>query len=198
MKRKRRTPEQAKKEIFTGVEELLLEEGPNALTLKNIAKKLGVSHPAILHHFGSSQQLLSDFQVNTARKIREDFLQVISDNTDAGNRLQLIDAVLEKLSDPHNGRLLAYLISSGVDPFPAQEERGLETVFSVLFENSTLPIEELKNVLCMVMMCMYAEGMLGEHVRTRLNHQQDPASFRRWMLQMVSTHLELTRRNDQM
>ena len=194
MKRKRRTPEQAKKEIFTGVEELLLEEGPNALTLKNIAKKLGVSHPAILHHFGSSQQLLSDFQVNTARKIREDFLQVLSDNTDEVNRLQLIDAVLEKLSDPHNGRLLAYLISSGVDPFPAQEERGLEMVFSVLFEDSTLPIEELKNVLCMVMMCMYAEGMLGDHVRTRLNHQQDPASFRRWMLQMVSTHLELTRK----
>ena len=123
---------------------------------------------------------------------------MISDNSDADSRLQLIDAVLEKLSDPHNGRLLAYLISSGVDPFPAQEERGLETVFSVLFENSTLPIEELKNVLCMVMMCMYAEGMLGEHVRTRLNHQQDPASFRRWMLQMVSTHLELTRRNHQM
>ena len=197
MKRRRRTPEQAKKEILLGIEQLLLEEGPNALTLKNIAKKLGVSHPAILHHFGSSQQLLSDFQVNTARKIREDFLQVLSKSTDEVNRLQLIDAVLEKLSDPHNGRLLAYLISSGVDPFPAQEERGLEMVFSVLFENSTLPIEELKNVLCMVMMCMYAEGMLGEHVRTRLNHQQDPTSFRRWLLQMVGTHLEQTRRNHQ-
>ena len=64
-------------------------------------------------------------------------------------------------------------------------------VFAVLFQDCTLLIEELKNVLCMIMMCMYAEGMLGEHIRTRLNHQQDPATFRRWLLQMVSIHFEL-------
>ena len=50
-KRVRRTKEEAQRVILDAAEERLANGGPEALRLQDIAADVGISHPAILHHF---------------------------------------------------------------------------------------------------------------------------------------------------
>jgi TetR/AcrR family transcriptional regulator, repressor for neighboring sulfatase len=190
MKRKRRTPQQAKIEILQAAEKLVLENGPNFLTLKRVAAEMKLSHPAILHHFGSAEQLMIALQQKMSRSIREDFINVLSANQNPDDRLKLIDQFLQKLSNPRNGRMMAFLIASGVDPFPSPDEKGLDLIFANLHKDRDYNPEELKNTLHLILLSMYAEGMMGNLLRKRLGTDQTPTQFRHWLLRLVGTNLQ--------
>lgn len=51
--RVRRTPEAARENILAGAEALLVEQGPQAIKLADVAKAAGVVHANVIHHFGS-------------------------------------------------------------------------------------------------------------------------------------------------
>ena len=57
-KRVRRTAEEAKMMILDAAERRLRELGPAGIKLQELAADVGVSHPAILHHFGSRDRLV--------------------------------------------------------------------------------------------------------------------------------------------
>jgi AcrR family transcriptional regulator len=55
----RRTPEDAQAHILEAAEAILAKgAGPGALRLADVAHQAGVSHPTILHHFGSREGLV--------------------------------------------------------------------------------------------------------------------------------------------
>ena len=51
--RVRRTPEAARENILAAAEVLLVEQGPQAIKLADVAKAAGVVHANVIHHFGS-------------------------------------------------------------------------------------------------------------------------------------------------
>lgn len=51
--RVRRSPEAARENILAAAEALLLEHGPQAIKLADVAKAAGVVHANVIHHFGS-------------------------------------------------------------------------------------------------------------------------------------------------
>lgn len=51
--RVRRTPEAARETILAAAEALLVEHGPQAIKLADVAKAAGVVHANVIHHFGS-------------------------------------------------------------------------------------------------------------------------------------------------
>ncbi len=57
-KRIRRSPEEARSLILDAADKLLAGQSPAALRLQDVAKAAGVSHPTILHHFGSREGLV--------------------------------------------------------------------------------------------------------------------------------------------
>ena len=71
---------------------------------------------------------------------------MMSEDISPEQRLEIIDQVLERLSQPKIGQMLAYLLASGVDPFPASEEKGLEQVFSFLSKDSESSRRGIKNL----------------------------------------------------
>ena len=54
-KRIRRTAEEARRLILDAAEKRLAQQGPEGLRLQDIARDIGISHPAILHHFESRE-----------------------------------------------------------------------------------------------------------------------------------------------
>ena len=74
-KRVRRRPEEAKALILDAAEASMKAGGPAALRLQDVARAAGVSHPTILHHFGSREGLvralnLRSLEALTARRDR--------------------------------------------------------------------------------------------------------------------------------
>lgn len=55
--RKRLSPEDARSTAIAAARALLLEEGPQAVTLKAVAARIGRTHANLLHHFGSAAGL---------------------------------------------------------------------------------------------------------------------------------------------
>lgn len=51
--RVRRSPEAARENILAAAEAILVEKGPQALKLADVAKAAGVVHANVIHHFGS-------------------------------------------------------------------------------------------------------------------------------------------------
>ena len=68
-KRTRLPAEQAKQLIMAAAERHLAAHGPDGIRLKDLASELGISHPAILHHFGSREGLIRAL----VKKTSEDF-----------------------------------------------------------------------------------------------------------------------------
>ena len=65
--RKRLNSEESRSAALEAARQLLLEQGPQAVTLKAVAAKVGRTHANLLHHFGSAAGL----QAELARSIAE-------------------------------------------------------------------------------------------------------------------------------
>ena len=187
MTRKRRSPEEAKAAVLMAATELALDEGPGSIKIARVARAAGMTHPTVLHHFGSAEGLLTALHSHMARQVREDFLSVLKGLSAPEDRLRHIDQTLSQLSDPRRGRLLAYLVASGVDPFPPASEGGLSKIFAAL-ELGSDP-QQAQNVLLLALLSMYGEGLFGDALRQRLGIEQGAAhrdQFRRWMLRLLA------------
>ena len=55
--RKRLSPEESRDAAIEAARALLIEEGPQAVTLKAVATRIGRTHANLLHHFGSAGDL---------------------------------------------------------------------------------------------------------------------------------------------
>jgi AcrR family transcriptional regulator len=93
-------------------ERRLLDGGPDAIRLQEIAADAGISHPAILHHFGSREGLVEAMVLRGIAGLQAQFLAGWPSAKEPD-----IEGVLERFYEvaSHRGmaRMLAWLILSG-------------------------------------------------------------------------------------
>ena len=73
-KDRRRKPTDVRQAALAVGRRLLTEGGPGALTLKAVAAELGMSHPNLIHHFGSADA----FQIELKRTMVEDLTRTVT------------------------------------------------------------------------------------------------------------------------
>ena len=184
MPRRRRSREDARAEILDAAEHLLIEEGPSAVTLKRVAERVGISHPGVLHHFRSAELLHRSLHERASLQIREGFLSVLGGADVPDRRQGMLDA-MEALADPRKGRLLAWLVASGIDPFPSAADQGLGRVAEALGSDGG-DAELVRDTLLLVVLAMVGDSVVGGHVRTRLGvDPEDAARSRKRLLALV-------------
>src|SRR5260221_13683358 len=76
--RRRRAPGEVRKEALAAGREVLISEGPNALTLKAVAERLGMAHSNLLHHFGSAAELQSALMGTMVRDLNDALLSAVA------------------------------------------------------------------------------------------------------------------------
>jgi AcrR family transcriptional regulator len=118
-KRRRRTAEEARAAILAATEKRLIEGGPEALRLQEVAAEVGISHSTVLHHFGSREQLLDEFADHSLGLLQSDLLCIFQRNVPAPHESyeervertsELLENVSRVLNDRGYARLLAWLI----------------------------------------------------------------------------------------
>jgi AcrR family transcriptional regulator len=80
-KRTRRTPEEARRVILDAAEAAVAAGGPASLRLTDVAREAGVSHPTVLHHFGSRAGLIIALNRRTLDNLRANLLEVMQGNS---------------------------------------------------------------------------------------------------------------------
>jgi AcrR family transcriptional regulator len=110
--RVRRSAEAAREAILDAAERLLQEVGPDGIRLQAVAARIGVSHPALLHHFGSREALVEAVVDRAVARLEEDLLAVLSAPGDP-DPVDLLARVSATLADRGHARLVAWLTLSG-------------------------------------------------------------------------------------
>lgn len=195
LKRRRRTKEQAREEILSIAEDLLATQGPEAVRLEAIARKMGVSHPTVLHHFGTMEGVLAALHHRVSHGIRERVLGMMS--SEGGATPEGLERALAALADPKKGRLLAWLVATGRDPFPPAEEQGMSSVVDALHQGPPEARILTENVVLLAVLAMMGDALVGDAVRARLAPAEgtqdrptpDAGAFRRWLLQVLGKSL---------
>lgn len=186
MPRRRRSAAEARAEILAAAEHLITTEGPAALTLKRVAQEVGISHPGVLHHFRSVELLGQALHARLSVQIRDDLLGLFA-QTEGADRVDAMQRAMAALSDPKKGRLLAWLVATGRDPFPDATDGGLRRVAEALTPPGVDPVE-VQHKLMLVVLSMVGESLVGDAVRTRLGLSKEGSSdFHRWLLQQLLT-----------
>ena len=110
--RRRRNAAETRSAILEAAERRLLGGGPDAIRLQEIAADAGISHPAILHHFGSREGLVEAMVLRGIARLQAQFLEGWPSAKEPD-----IEGVLERFYEvaSHRGmaRMLAWLILTG-------------------------------------------------------------------------------------
>ncbi|MFN3214267.1 MAG: TetR/AcrR family transcriptional regulator [Henriciella sp.] len=113
-KRRRRSPAEARQIALQEARTLLLESGPEAITLKAVAGKLDMAHGTIAHHFGSAAGLQAALAEAMTRDLVTTVEQAILELREGTvERRSIIDLVFDGFDEDGAGRLIAWLASSG-------------------------------------------------------------------------------------
>jgi len=114
IRRTRLTPEESRSAALKAARELLLAEGPSAVTLKAVAAKIGRTHANLLHHFGSAAGL----QGELARSIADSVSSTIAESVQRARAGQsdardIIDRTFDAFGKEGAGPLAAWMILTG-------------------------------------------------------------------------------------
>jgi AcrR family transcriptional regulator len=131
--------------------ELLIDEGPQAVTLKAVAAKVGKTHQNLLHHFGSAAGLQAELARSIARQVTASIAEAVelARRGEADPR-EIVDRTFDAFGKQGAGALAAWMILSGnrdaLDPI-LQSIRALVDQLSEAHEDHLVPESTLSLVL---------------------------------------------------
>src|SRR4051795_607826 len=112
--RKRLSPEESRSAAITAARQLLLSEGPQAVTLKAVAAEIGRTHANLLHHFGSAAGLQAELARSIAERVTGSIAEAVQ-AARAGERdaRDIVDMTFDAFGREGAGALAAWMILTG-------------------------------------------------------------------------------------
>lgn len=112
--RKRFTPEESRATALEAARALLIENGPQAVTLKAVASRMGRTHANLLHHFGSAAELQGALAGSLAEQVCATIAGVVlkARRGEADSRV-IVDMTFDAFDQQGAGALCTWMIMSG-------------------------------------------------------------------------------------
>ncbi|HEV8406836.1 MAG TPA: TetR family transcriptional regulator [Sphingomicrobium sp.] len=112
--RKRLSPEESRSAAIEAARLLLLADGPQAVTLKAVAAKIGRTHANLLHHFGSAAGLQSELARAIANSVTSSIASAV-ERARAGkaDARDIVDRTFDAFGSEGAGALAAWMILTG-------------------------------------------------------------------------------------
>ena len=185
--RKRLKPEISRSVALEAARSLLLAEGPQAVTLKAVAAKIGRTHANLIHHFGSAAGLQSELARAIAERVTQQIAQTVErERSGQADVREIVDQTFDAFSKEGAGALAAWMILSGnrdaLDPI-LSSIRSLVDQLSFGHEERHVP----ESTLALVMWAL-GDSLLGEAITDALGLQRDSA--REIAAQRLRAHLD--------
>lgn len=112
--RRRLSPEASRSAALDAARALLIEAGPQAVTLKAVAARIGRTHANLLHHFGSAAGLQMALATSLTESICEEIVAaVMRSRAGEGTPRDVVDLVFDAFDQHGAGALTSWMILSG-------------------------------------------------------------------------------------
>ncbi len=191
MARVRRSAEEARRLILDAAEARLCAAGPAGLRLQDVARDVGVTHPAVLHHFGNREGLVDAVVARGLQRLQADLVEALSGASETPDAVAVLERVSAVLGDAGHARLLAWLLMSQ----PEGEAYGTEHTLGVIAQavhagREDIPLEEAQFVVLLAALTMFADAIAGPSMRRSLGLEEEHAArFRAWLGQLLGDRL---------
>jgi len=198
--RKRRTAEDARTAILDAAEQRLVASGPAGIRLQEVAGDVGLSHPTLLHHFGSREGLVEAVVARALDNLHAPLLEAVRGSPQGPDQLtKILDGVFEALAAHGHGRAFLWLALSGYAPtMEALRVQTLaEAVHAVRTEHrkGEDPMPTFEDTYFTVL--LPALALLAMSVTGRPGHEGEgddevcgATRFRAWLARLIHEHLE--------
>jgi AcrR family transcriptional regulator len=199
--RKRRTAEDARTAILDAAEARLVASGPAGIRLQEVAADVGVSHPTVLHHFGSREALVEAVVARALDSLHSSLLGAVSTASPGPDHIAaLLESVSAALVSGGHARAFLWLALSGYTA--SMDEMRIRSLAEAVHE---IRRARCKNPECMptfedtyFTVMLPALVLLAASVTTLPGAPQgenepcSPVRFRQWLARLMHTHLDAT------
>lgn len=175
--RRRRTPEQARSEILGAARTLLLDEGPDAITIQRVAATVGMTHSNLLHHFGSASELQSDLMAMMVADLTVALDDAVTHlRSDTAAPRALIDIVFDAFNKGGAGKLAAWIaLTRSFDHLEGIQEAvgnlvsAIEEKFAGAGGDTHLGVT---SAVLMIALMAFGDALIGEPLNDMLDRER--------------------------
>lgn len=112
--RKRLSPEESRSSALQAARALLIETGPQSVTLKAVATRIGRTHANLLHHFGSASGLQKALAEHLARTVCETIREAVhASRAGLGSAREVVDLTFDAFDREGAGALTSWMLLTG-------------------------------------------------------------------------------------
>lgn len=112
--RKRLPPEESRLAALEAARILLIEAGPQSVTLKAVAGRIGRTHANLLHHFGSAAGLQRDLAAHLAQTVCTTIGEAVrASRAGLGSPREVVDLAFDAFDREGAGALASWMILTG-------------------------------------------------------------------------------------
>lgn len=172
--KKRLTPEQSRDAALQAAREVLIEAGPQAVTLKAVAGRIGRTHANLLHHFGSASGLQRELAKSIATSVCETIRGIVEEaGFGEGNPREIVDHTFDAFDKQGAGALASWMILTGnEDALNPIVEKIHDLVDQLGEGHEDIPVH--KDTLALVLWAM-GDALLGGPLAKSLGLPRDTA-----------------------
>ncbi|MCL6250645.1 TetR family transcriptional regulator [Altererythrobacter sp. KTW20L] len=112
--RKRLSPEESRSAALAAARDLLIEAGPQAVTLKAVATRIDRTHANLLHHFGSAAGLQKALAAHIAGTVCDAIGEAVRDEkAGISSQRRAVDLAFDAFDRQGGGALASWMLLSG-------------------------------------------------------------------------------------
>ncbi|MGE3690183.1 MAG: TetR/AcrR family transcriptional regulator [Novosphingobium sp.] len=188
--RKRLSQEESRTVALEAARELLIEMGPQAVTLKAVASRVGRTHANLLHHFGSASGLQKELARYLSSTICEAIAKAVFASRDGtGTARDVVDMTFEAFDREGGGALASWMLLSGnedaLDPI-------IEAIHDLVDEVHDMDSATMREVTLTLALMALGDALMGGPLSQSLEMPRTAARDRaeRFLIEAVQSAVE--------
>jgi AcrR family transcriptional regulator len=167
--RKRLSQEESRQAALEAASAILVEAGPQAVTLKAVSARIGRTHANLLHHFGSAAGLQRALAEHHAERI----CQKIGETVFAmrGGEVtprDLVDLIFDTFDRSGGGALAAWMLLSGNEDALNPVMRAIHRLVDVVTDENH-DIDHLRSLTLELVLLALGDSLMGGPLSTSLH-----------------------------
>jgi AcrR family transcriptional regulator len=173
--RKRLSPQESRSAALDAARDLLIEAGPQAVTLKAVAARMGRTHANLLHHFGSAADLQMALAKSLTESICEEIIAaVFRSRTGEGSPRDVVDLAFDAFDKRGAGALTSWMILSGNEQMLEPIVEAIHRVVDQLAEAGHADRALHEDTLVLVLMAL-GDALMGAPLARSLGLPREKA-----------------------
>lgn len=198
-KRIRRHPEEAKALILDAAEASMKAGGPASLRLQDVARAAGVSHPTILHHFGSREGLVRALNLRSLEALTTGLIERMGQAQSGDDGIR---RTFEAYRDGLAQRTI-WLLQSQEAPLAQVNVTMFEDIVQALHairQRYALPghlpdIEDTRSVVHLTTIAAFGDALIGPRLRNGSGPEDvvRRERFIQWFARLLDMYFEVAR-----